>query len=287
MDISARAPTGRRSIPRGVSLWRKRRHHPRPSPNGAAFNSQGREPLERWDARAVPLLKRGKVEQLEGLVGAAGQATDDASMADSGLAGLGHAGDQIDDRVAQRREHLRRGALAHPAGVLPQRHVAHVVRLVLDPPVCAGQPQQALVFVLRRLRGAPRRRAGEQDANGADGALPGDDGAGLVPDGEGGGVSEPDPAALSFLRLSTPARGLVAGRGLIEYKSKRRGFGLDPKRPFRFVPWGEPWRGTLKRSASRALSGSCSTRGTSRFPSPPGRRARAAPAPFTFGAGGT
>ena len=56
-------------------------------------------------------------------------------------------------------QHLRAAPPAHPAGVFPQRHVAHVMRPVLDRPVAAHPAQQ-----LRRVGPGPRH-AGDEVAH--------------------------------------------------------------------------------------------------------------------------
>ena len=54
-----------------------------------------------------------------------------------------HAREPVNGGIPQRRQHLRGVARPHPAGVLAERHVPHVVQLVLDRPVVPHERPQA------------------------------------------------------------------------------------------------------------------------------------------------
>ena len=99
--------------------------------------------------RAVSLLKLRAVEQLECLVG---------SNLEPVSSGAGahrvHPAQQVQRRVPQCRQHLRGVPRAHPAPVLVERHVPHVVQLVLDPPVRTDPPQQHTRGRARRVQTA-------------------------------------------------------------------------------------------------------------------------------------
>jgi len=105
--------------------------------------------LAEWIARAIRLFKLREIEKGKGLLGVVVEAPDGC-----GRAGRLHTRQQVNHRIADRGQHLRRAALADPAAVLAQRHVPDIVESVLDPPVPARQPQQLLGvgFVLGETR---------------------------------------------------------------------------------------------------------------------------------------
>jgi hypothetical protein len=70
------------------------------------------------------------MEKGEGFFGVHLQATDGG-----GSTGRTHIGQEVDDGVAHRRQHLWSRATPHSATILPERDVAHVMQFVFDAPV--------------------------------------------------------------------------------------------------------------------------------------------------------
>src|SRR5262249_12348943 len=123
----------RAAAPSGRAAWGSTvaRQVPRIESTSRGTGSQGATaPGPPFAAKAVPFLSGADLQELEGLLGVRAE-----SPHGRGAAGCGHAGPQVDHGVAQGGEHLRCRALAHPAGVFPQRHVADVVPSVLAVPV--------------------------------------------------------------------------------------------------------------------------------------------------------
>ena len=85
----------------------------------------------------------GQLEKVKSLIGVVVEVAYGGSAA-----GCLKARQQVDHGVAHGRQHLRGRPLTYPAAVLTQRHVAHVVQLVLYPPVTAHKPQKDVPSVL-------------------------------------------------------------------------------------------------------------------------------------------
>ena len=70
--------------------------------------------------------------------------SDLRSVPTDGLGDIRRAGgpEEANRRIAQRGHDLGTAALADATGVLPERHVAHVMRPILDRPVASGPPEQ-------------------------------------------------------------------------------------------------------------------------------------------------
>src|SRR5262249_16275620 len=104
---------------------------PAPSPpSSPPLSSCNKFSMATRPSRAVRLFKLRQAETSEGL----GEAIAHGAQR-GGQVRRGHLPQDVDHRVAQRRQHLRRHPLAHPAGVFPQGHVAPVGPPVRDPPV--------------------------------------------------------------------------------------------------------------------------------------------------------